>query len=232
MMDKKPLFETIAYELKQKISRGEYKSGMLMPSEKELQELFAISRTTIRRAIDLLVEEGLVIRKNGVGLYVRPKITPQNILEMTGVMKSSSAATKRDIKDFYMRKAGKFYAEKFGIKENELVYFIKFVQKSGRAHTLEILLLPLSLYPDLQAKDLQIISVLELVNSGKNELLELEQELQLITSNPDQMKYMQIDEVVPLFKLSTTYYAESKLPIAVGYRFEDATLVEYVVDFS
>ncbi|EHC6479475.1 GntR family transcriptional regulator, partial [Listeria monocytogenes] len=109
---KKPLFEVIASEIKDSINRDEYKTGMLMPNETALQEIFSSSRTTIRRAVDLLVEEGLVVRKNGVGLYVQPKLTAQNILEMTGVMKTDTNENlKKDIKDFYIRKAGKFYAE-------------------------------------------------------------------------------------------------------------------------
>ncbi|HBM4185114.1 TPA: GntR family transcriptional regulator, partial [Listeria innocua] len=153
MAAKKPLFEVIASKIKDSINRDEYKTGMLMPNETALQEIYSSSRTTIRRAVDLLVEEGLVVRKNGVGLYVQPKLTAQNILEMTGVMKNDTNENlKKDIKDFYIRKAGKFYAEIFGMKENELVYSIKFVQKSEHGVTLDRLILPLGLYPDLQAK--------------------------------------------------------------------------------
>lgn len=228
-----PLFEVIASEIKDSINRDEYKPGMLMPNETALQEIFSSSRTTIRRAVDLLVEEGLVVRKNGVGLYVQPKLTAQNILEMTGVMKTDTNENlKKDIKDFYIRKAGKFYAEKFGIKENELVYSIKFVQKSEHGVTLDRLILPLSLYPDLQAKDFQIINIIELVNSGKYKLFELEQELQLILAGNEQIKNMHIDENDPVFKLSSVFYAENEMPIAIQYHYEDAESTKYVVDFN
>ncbi|HHQ0979036.1 TPA: GntR family transcriptional regulator, partial [Listeria innocua] len=204
MAAKKPLFEVIASKIKDSINRDEYKTGMLMPNETALQEIYSSSRTTIRRAVDLLVEEGLVVRKNGVGLYVQPKLTAQNILEMTGVMKNDTNENlKKDIKDFYIRKAGKFYAEIFGMKENELVYSIKFVQKSEHGATLDRLILPLGLYPDLQAKDFQIINIIELVNSGKYKLFELEQELQLILAGNEQIKNMHLNENDPVFKLSS-----------------------------
>lgn len=230
---RKALFETIAADLEQKIERGEYKAGMLMPSEKELQRLFSVSRTTIRKAVDLLVAKQLVIRKNGVGLYVQPKITAQNILEMTGVMKSQSAAqTKKIIQDFYVRKAGSYYAKVFDIKENELIYFIKFLQKADHRSTTEQVILPFSFYPNLQAKDLQIITVLELINTGKYSLFALEQELQLVTASSEQVKHLEVKENTPLFKLSTHYYTETKRCIAVGYRYENAIFTEYVVDFN
>ncbi|AIS60406.1 MULTISPECIES: GntR family transcriptional regulator [Listeria] len=233
MSAKKPLFEVIAYELREKINRDEYKAGMLMPSESELQEIFSSSRTTIRRAVDLLVAEGLVVRKNGIGLYVEPKLTAQNILEMTGVMKNDTKEdAKKDIKDFYVRKAGTFYAEKFGIKENELVYSVKFIQKNEHTVTLDRLILPLGLYPDLQVKDLHIINIIELVNSGKYKLFELEQELQLVLAGNEQMKYMHLKENDPVFKLSSLFYAENQLPIAIQYHYEDAESTKYVVDFN
>lgn len=40
MGDKKPLFEVIASEIKDSINRDEYKTGMLMPNETALQEIF------------------------------------------------------------------------------------------------------------------------------------------------------------------------------------------------
>ncbi|WP_088810635.1 MULTISPECIES: GntR family transcriptional regulator [Listeria] len=230
---KQPLFEKIAQEIKEKINRDEYKAGMLMPNETELQDIFSSSRTTIRRAVDLLVNEGLVMRKNGVGLYVQPKLTAQNILEMTGVMKNNTNEdSKKEIKDFYVRKAGKFYAAKLGVKENELIYYIKFTQKNERATTLDILVLPMRLYPDLQANDFQIINVIELVNSGKYKLFELEQELQLILAGNEQIKSMHVQENAPVFKLSSLFFAENGVPIAIQNRYEDAQSTKYVVDFN
>ncbi len=61
-------------------------------------------------------------------------------------------------------------------------------KKSEHGVTLDRLILPLSLYPDLQAKDFQIINIIELVNSGKYKLFELEQELQLILAGNEQIK--------------------------------------------
>lgn len=233
MSAKQPLFEKIANEIKDKIEREEYKAGMLMPNEKELQEIFSSSRTTIRRAVDLLVSEGLILRKNGVGIYMQPKLTAQNILEMTGVMKNSTTEDlKKEIKDFYIRKAGKFYAGMLQIKENELIYYIKFVQKSKLSMTLDVLILPLRLYPDLQVKDVQIINTIELVNSGKYKLFELQQELQLILAGNEQIKHMHMQEGAPVFKLSSVFFAERKTPIAIQNRYEDAKSTKYVVDFN
>lgn len=59
------LFDKIANELSEKITNGKYLSGEEIPNEVELQKMYDVSRTTVRKAIDQLVDDGLVIRKRG-----------------------------------------------------------------------------------------------------------------------------------------------------------------------
>ena len=46
--------------------------GDAMPSERELMQRFDVSRATVRRAIDQLVNDGIVVRTPGKGTYVAP----------------------------------------------------------------------------------------------------------------------------------------------------------------
>ncbi len=52
------------------IFQGTYKPGQRLPTEGELCELFGVSRITIRKAVDMLVDEELVVRQPGRGTYV------------------------------------------------------------------------------------------------------------------------------------------------------------------
>ena len=49
---------------------GEIGVGSRLPSEAELGSQYAVSRTTVRRAVQTLVDEGLVVRRQGVGAFV------------------------------------------------------------------------------------------------------------------------------------------------------------------
>ncbi|WP_346237029.1 GntR family transcriptional regulator [Niabella insulamsoli] len=55
------------------ISDPEYAGGKLLPNEVDLAKQLAISRTTIRQALNKLVYEGLLIRKKGIGTKVAMK---------------------------------------------------------------------------------------------------------------------------------------------------------------
>jgi len=64
------LYLQIASVLREEISRGLYEPSGKLPSEAELVSRFAVSRITVRLALDKLVEERIVERKQGKGTYV------------------------------------------------------------------------------------------------------------------------------------------------------------------
>lgn len=61
--DSKPLYLQIKDILKHKIITSEYPVGSTIPSENELEDMFSVSRMTIRQAVNELVNEGLLKKK-------------------------------------------------------------------------------------------------------------------------------------------------------------------------
>ncbi len=68
-----PLYHTIYHELKQRIVSTIYSPGASLPSERRLSEEFDVSLITIRRAMDELVLDGLIERRQGIGSFVRDR---------------------------------------------------------------------------------------------------------------------------------------------------------------
>jgi GntR family transcriptional regulator len=69
-----PLYLQLAQTLAQAIRDGLYQADEALPSERVLSESLSLSRVTARRAIDQLVEQGLVVRRQGSGNYIAPKL--------------------------------------------------------------------------------------------------------------------------------------------------------------
>ena len=65
-----PLYRKIYQELKQKILNGEYAVNQRIPYERELCQQFSVERVTVRKALQLLSEEGLIEKRSGVGSFV------------------------------------------------------------------------------------------------------------------------------------------------------------------
>lgn len=64
-------FATIAQELRERIALGEFGELGAVESEAELGARYAVSRPTVRRALELLRDEGLVESRQGAGWFVR-----------------------------------------------------------------------------------------------------------------------------------------------------------------
>ena len=72
--DASPLYLQLARQLAADIHAGVYRVDQALPSERFLSESLAVSRITARKAIDVLVEQGLVLRKHGSGNFIAPHI--------------------------------------------------------------------------------------------------------------------------------------------------------------
>jgi GntR family transcriptional regulator len=70
-------YQVIADALRQRVRAGEYAPGRVLPSEAELGVEFDASRVTVRRALEVLRDEGLVDARQGFGWFVATSPIPQ-----------------------------------------------------------------------------------------------------------------------------------------------------------
>jgi DNA-binding GntR family transcriptional regulator len=66
-----PIYRQLAAILHERIQNGTYRSGHPIPSTAALSDEFDLSAKTIRAAVKILVDEGLVIGAVGRGVYVK-----------------------------------------------------------------------------------------------------------------------------------------------------------------
>jgi GntR family transcriptional regulator len=86
-----PLYAQIEAELAGRIRDGSLSAGDRLPSEDNLMEGFAVSRTTIRKTIQNLAQSGLIEIRRGKGTFVtQPKIT-QDLTELSGFVEDMRA---------------------------------------------------------------------------------------------------------------------------------------------
>ena len=78
-----PRYYQLANILRENISNGMYTAHQPIPSERQLESLYSVSRTTIRQAIDLLVRQGFLYREHGRGTFVSPQKLQKGISELT-----------------------------------------------------------------------------------------------------------------------------------------------------
>lgn len=72
-VDATPVYMRIRRRIEERIERGIYPTGSMIPSEKDLAEEFGTTRLTIRSAVDELVRRGQIRRVRGKGAFVAQK---------------------------------------------------------------------------------------------------------------------------------------------------------------
>ena len=78
-----PRYFQLANILRESILQGRFEAHQPIPSERQLESLYSVSRTTIRQAIDLLIRQGYLYREHGRGTFVSPQKLQKGISELT-----------------------------------------------------------------------------------------------------------------------------------------------------
>lgn len=68
-----PLPQQVAATIRQYIQSGQWESGIQVPSEDEIGRMFGVSRATVREAVSDLVSQGYLVKRRGIGTFVREK---------------------------------------------------------------------------------------------------------------------------------------------------------------
>lgn len=85
MVKHPPAYQMVYSELKQKILDGEYAIGSFLPTEAEFIETLGVSRTTLRRALEMLSREGFLRSTAGRGTEVMDFRTRQSLNTITSI---------------------------------------------------------------------------------------------------------------------------------------------------
>lgn len=90
-MEKIPAYRKVYARIKENIKNNIYPIGSLLPTESELEELFSVSRTTVRKAVSLLVSEGYLKVKQGYGTEILDVSTIQKLNYITSTTETLTA---------------------------------------------------------------------------------------------------------------------------------------------
>ena len=155
-------YEKIAACIKGKIANGEYKGNEQLPFEKDLCEKFDASKMTVKKALDLLVAEGLIVKRRGAGTFVKDisKNEIEDIIIKNQFVGLTSRMAGHDVEtnllDFKIINADKTIADNLKIEKDDFVYFIHRVRLvDGKATVIEKTYMPLYLFPSIKKIDVE-----------------------------------------------------------------------------
>jgi len=152
-----PLYQQIKALITQGLQSGEWKPGELIPSEIELASRFKVSQGTVRKAIDELSAENLVVRRQGKGTFVATHHEARSQFRFLRLVPDEGVPHYPENKIIEVKRlrAPAEVARLLDIKSGDSVIFIRRVQSfSGVPTILDDLWLPGIIFKGLTAERL------------------------------------------------------------------------------
>ena len=218
-----PIYLQLREVVRSKIEEGEYPPGCAIPSENEFAETYGVNRLTVRNGIDALVNEGLLKRVQGRGVFVVGDKLGVDLDVFGGFRKSmrerhAEAAVKILAK--YRREAGSKYARMLGIGPDDEIFFIKRLNlMNGEPYELERVMVPVARVPQLETIDLSVFSLYEVYGFYGITLARDEEILSIVHLEAKDARYLGIPADSPAMALADVIYDDQNVPIECSRSF-------------
>lgn len=213
-----PLYGKIEDVLASEIARGSFQPGDRLPSEDQLLVRFAVSRITVRRAIQNLIQRGILEIRRGRGTYVlAPKIS-QELTSLTGFVedmalhgrKASARVLSKDVVA-----ADTTVARQLHISKGTYVMRIERVRLADSVPmSFDETYLPLDIGKRVVRNDLRIKPIFTLLEEEYGiPLAEAEYVLEAAAASTHVAGALAISEGSPIFRIERTSFTEAGQPI-------------------
>ncbi len=151
------------------VLEGRFRPGDALPSENELAQRFAVSRITVRQALDLLRESGLVTAHQGKGYFVRAISAMQDLGRLQGfgeMMEPLGIATRSEVLGAAVVEAPAAVARAFGARRGEEVVRIERLRIAASiTMSVDLSYFPLDVGRPLLGLDLQRVDIFKLIET-------------------------------------------------------------------
>lgn len=205
-----PFYMQLREIVRCKIETGEYAPCTALPSENELADEYAINRQTVRNAIDTLVNEGLLRRVAGKGVYVLGNQMERDLEVLQGftqTMLNQNVTPSIKVIKKALRPAGEKYAMMFGIKPEDDIFYIKrMCYGNGEPVSLEEIYVPKNLVPKISGIDFSVFSLYEVYELYGIKLERAYQTLDLVHLEQNDARMLDIDAKLPVMLFECTSY--------------------------
>jgi GntR family transcriptional regulator len=213
-----PLYGKVEEVLASEIGRGDLQPGDRLPSEEELLARFGVSRITVRRAIQNLIQRGVLEIRRGLGTFVlAPKIS-QELTKLTGFVEDM---------DIHGRKASARVVSKGAVAANETVAHHLGINKGTRVMRIERVrladsvpmsfdetYLPLDIGKKIVRNDLRVKPIFTLLEEKYGfSLVEAEYRLEAAAASAQVAEALAVPEGSPIFRIERTSFTRGGQPI-------------------
>ncbi|MBM7097354.1 MULTISPECIES: GntR family transcriptional regulator [Alteribacter] len=205
MKTSSPLYRNIASQMKEEIHKKAWKQGEAIPTEAKLSESFNASRVTVRQAIQLLVQEGLLYKIQGSGTYVKEAKIEHNIYSLrsfTEEMEAYGKTISNHVVDFQLLEPEESIRQILNLSDGEKTFYVRRQRMVDNIpFVLEDTYLPVRLFPDLSYEIMSGSKYDYIENKKKLKIKDSFQEVIPLLPEEKIQKLLHLSEAIPILKV-------------------------------
>jgi GntR family transcriptional regulator len=216
-----PLYQQIKSLITRRLELGEWKPGELIPSEVELGTLFKVSQGTVRKAIDELAAENLVVRRQGKGTFVathHETLSQFRFLRLVSDSDTQQFASNKLIDTKRVRAPAEI-ARLLDLKAGDPVIFIKRVKSFNNVPTiLEDIWLPGAIFRSLTAERMTeykgpLYGLFE--TEFGTRMIRATERIRSVLASPEMAELLQVEPNSPLLSVERLSFTYGDKPVEV-----------------
>lgn len=227
-----PLHYQIYTDILEKIKNKEYKENDKLPSEVELQNLYGVSRITVRRAMQDLQKDGYAIKYRGIGTLVsKPKrsFNIQNLSSFSEDNEKYGEEASSILLNFEELIPEENIRAMLELKKNEKAYLIERIRLSGNM-IIGLHKAYIKKVDNITLKEEDFQSNGSLYNILKEQGVSLDHALETLEAklpNQELCKILKIDQMTPIFYKERKTYDVNNEPIEYVKMYYRADMYQY-----
>ncbi len=214
-----PLYRQIKNLIMQGLASGEWRPGEAIPSEAELAVRFNVSQGTVRKAIDEMAAENLVVRKQGKGTYVASHNDPRAFFRFLRVVPNEGGvAVPQSVPlECWRAKAGQEAARILDIAPGAPIIIVRRVLRfNGKPVVLDEIYLPGEIFQGLTLEVLQeyqgsLYSLFE-TRFGVR-MIRAEERIRAVAADRASAEQLAVEEGSPLLSVERVTYTYDNKPV-------------------
>ncbi len=212
-----PLYKQLKMAIEELIESGRWSPNSQVPSERQLCEIFQISRITVRQAINELVEEGRLVRSHGRGTFVGNALLKKHLLPLIGFSQEIQARGQKPgakVLQFDVTQAPAVIAKALEITQEQKILVVKRLRLADFVPmAVEVVHLPVGLCGDLKKSDLENQSLYEMLKRKVSIIpSRASQQWQAVACPLNEAKLLGIPDKSPVFRIQRTTYTKEDVP--------------------
>ncbi len=204
-----PIYLQLREIIRNRIEDGEYLPGTAIPSENSLAGTFGINRLTVRNAVEALVNEGVLQRVQGKGVFVvgeKYEQTLEGYGEFVNTASSGHKSVSVKEQTKVLRPAGNKYANYFDIEPEDSIFYVKqFTTICSEPLSTTEIFLPEEVLPEFEAVNSSVFSIKDIFAFYGVSIGSVQQTMEIIEGLPKMRKTLSAPDGVALIMMSSDY---------------------------